>query len=308
VRLSSRLDSVAPALPTCSPAVKANARIGRRLLYVHLLLLGVIALVGTGYAQSRGRFREGSGRFGGTPPRFAGPGSFDRKFSFCKIMYRSTRSEPSGIGWSTDYPYAGINLMIRLSELTKTAVSLDQAGEPNHFVVRLTDDALFECPFTMASDVGTIGFSDEEVGRLRTYLLKGGFLWVDDFWGTAAWEQWSSEISKVLPPSDYPIVDLPLDHPIFRSLFEIANVPQITNIQFWRGVRGSTTSERGRDSTEPHLRAIQDRDGRIMVVITHNTDIGDSWEREGEDRDFFNTFSPNGYALGIDVLLFAMTH
>lgn len=281
----------------------------RRLTRVGIHCFLVIAVIATvGYAQSRGRLREGSGRFGGFPPRFPGHGSFDRKFSFCKIMYQSTRSEPSGIGWSTDYPYAGINFMIRLSELTKTSVSMDADGEPNHFVVRLTDDALFECPFTMATDVGTVGLSQQEAERLREYLLKGGFLWVDDFWGEAAWDQWSREIGKALPPSEYPIVDVRVDHPIFRTLFEIAKVPQVTNIQFWRRSRGRITSERGAETADVHFRGISDKDGRLMVVMTHNTDIGDSWEREAEDPAFFYAFSPNGYALGVNVLMYATTH
>lgn len=213
-----------------------------------------------------------------------------------------------GIGWQTDYPFAEINLTTRLSELTRTRVSRSHTGQPNHYVVRLTDDTLFNCPLTMASDVGSLGFTAPEIERLRLYLLKGGFLWVDDFWGTQAWRQWSNEIAKVLPPSEYPIEDVPGDDPMLKSMFEVAEVPQITNIQFWRGVGGQTTSERGPDSAQAHLRAIRDRHGRIMVLMTHNTDVADSWEREGEDPGFFYQFSPNGYALGINVLLHAMTH
>ena len=130
----------------------------------------------------------------------------------CKLQYTSVRYEAMGVGWSTDYPYAGINLMTRMSELTRTPISRDENGDPNYWVVRLTDDALFRCPFTIASDVGTIGLSDEEAKRLREYLLKGGFLWVDDFWGTPAWVQWSDEIHKALP--EFKIFDVPADHPI----------------------------------------------------------------------------------------------
>jgi hypothetical protein len=106
----------------------------------------------------------------------------------------------------------------------------------------------------------------------------------------------------------YPIIDVPANDPIFRSQFNVANAPQITNIQFWRGVGGSITSERGFDSEEVHFRVIRDHAGRILVVMTHNTDIADSWEREGEDPAFFRQFSPGGYAFGINVLLHAMTH
>jgi hypothetical protein len=265
-------------------------------------IVAVIAAV-AGVSAQGFRFREGS-----MAARYAPAHMPDANFVICRIAYRSVRVEAMGIGWQTDYPFAEINLTTRFSELTRARVSRDQDGRPNHFVVRLTDDALYNCPFTVASDVGTLGFSDAELERLRIYLLKGGFLWVDDFWGTAAWQQWSREIAKVLSPSDYPIRDVQLDDPMLRSMFEVQKVPQITNIQFWRGVGGSTTSERGPDSVEPHLRAIRDRHGRIMVLMTHNTDVADSWEREGEDPGFFYQFSPDGYALGINVLLHAMTH
>jgi hypothetical protein len=278
----------------------------RRRHIVCISAIILIAMVSASYAQRR--LREGSGRFGGTPPRFRPADFRDRRFSFCKLMYTSVRSEQSGIGWSTDYPYAGINLMIRLSELTKTDVSMDGEGEPNHWVVRASDPALFDCPFLMATDVGTVGFKSEEVAGLRDYLLKGGFLWVDDFWGERAWQQWEGEISKVLAPADYPIVDVPIGHPVFRGLFELSKIPQVTNIRFWRATSGRVTSERGAQTAEAHFRGIADRHGRLMVVMTHNTDIGDSWEREGEDPGFFYQFSPDGYALAADVLLYAMTH
>lgn len=273
---------------------------------VRAAILGAVAftlLAAAETAAAQSRIREGR-----VAPRFPPLLPLDRAFSFCRVMYQSVRSEPMGMGWRTDYPYADVNFMVRLSELTRTHVSFDRQGEPNHFVVRLTDDALFNCPFTMASDAGTAGFSTEEAERLRAYLLKGGFLWVDDFWGSTAWEHWANEIGKVLPPSQYPIVDVPINDPLLQSLYRIPRIPQITNIQFWRRVGGATTSERGSDSVDPHLRAIRDRDGRIMVLMTHNTDIADAWEREGEEKGFFDRFSPDGYALGINVLVHAMTH
>jgi hypothetical protein len=275
-------------------------RVGRPLW----LAVALAALVGAAaYAQMPWGIREG--RFA---PRFAPPVMPDGNFTFCRVMYERVRNEPMGMGWVTDYPYAEINLMTRLSELTRTTVSRDERGQPNHWVVRLTDPALFNCPFTMASDVGTIGLTPEEREHLRLYLLKGGFLWVDDFWGTAAWEHWTSEIGQVLPPSEYPITDVPCDDPVLHTQLSVEHVPQITNIQFWRSVGGSSTSERGSDSLDAHFRVIRDRHGRIMVVMTHNTDIADSWEREGEDPAFFRQFSPAGYAFGINVLLHAMTH
>ena len=166
----------------------------------------------------------------------------------CRLAYRQVRTEPNGGGWRTDYPYGEINLTIRLSELTRTPVSRDARNDPNYYVVTALDAELFQCPFLMASDVGTVGFTQEEADRLRTYFLKGGFLWVDDFWGDAAWDQWSGEIAKALPPGEFAIEDVPIDDPIFRSQFIVTKVPQITNIRFWRSTRGQETSERGEET------------------------------------------------------------
>jgi hypothetical protein len=233
----------------------------------------------------------------------------DRNIAGCHLLYTSVRREANGAGWRTDYPWGQRHLLIRASELTKTRVSWLRPGvAPHVWLVQLTHDALFECPFLMASDAGTIGLSDLEAERLGLYLQKGGFLWVDDFWGDAAWEHWSSEIARALPPADYPIVDVPLDDPIFRAMFVVKEVPQVTSIRFWRAAGGRSTSERGEESAVPHFRAIRDKHGRIMVAMTHNTDVSDSWEREGDDPEFFYQFSPNGYALGINVLMYAMTH
>jgi hypothetical protein len=272
-------------------------------LVVALLLAGSLAEAQRGFRGGRGRFGSESG----APPRFAEESDFDGKFHLCRLMYQQVRQQNLGMGWGTDYPYAEINLSIRLSELTKTTVAFDGEHTPKHLVVRPTDDALFQCPMVIASDPGSAGFSAEDADRLRQYLDKGGFLWVDDFWGTYAWESFVSEIAKVLPPSEFPIKDLAPDHAIFRTLFPVAQIPQVPSINFWRG-SGGETSEMGEDSSKAHMAAITDKDGRIMVLMTHNTDIADSWEREGDDPRFFYYFSPNGYAVGLNSVLYALTH
>jgi hypothetical protein len=243
----------------------------------------------------------------GAPPRFPNEDTFGRGFNFCRGIYTSVRGEAGGQGWSTDYPDAELNFSIRLSELTKTRVSRGGDGRPDHITVRLTDPALFECPYLHMEDVGTISLRDGDVEALRAYLLKGGFIWVDDFWGTYAWEHWTEELGRVLPPDEFPIVDLSLEHPIFTSQVVVKEFPQIPSIQSWRR-NPYETSERGSDSAEPHARAIVDRHGNVMVFMTHNTDISDAWEREGEDPRYFYQFSPYGYAVGINVMLYAMSH
>jgi hypothetical protein len=267
-------------------------------------LLVVAAIGGAAHAQLRDGW-YGRSRY---PPRIRPVDHRDEGFSFCRLMYASEYTGRGRGRWSTDYPFADINFMIRLSELTSIHVNFDDASDPIHWVIPVTDDGLFACPFIVGSAVGTMSLAPADAAQLRSYLLKGGFLWVDDFWGTYEWERWASEIAKVLPPAEYPIVDLPIEHALFETMFNIWEIPQISNIGFWRRTGGTSTSERGADSAVPHFRVILDARGRIMVAMTHNTDIQDAWEREDEDVGFFEQFSPDGYALGVNVLLYAMTH
>jgi len=269
-------------------------RAGIAVVLALVLVSGVVSL-----AQRFGVF-EGAGAGIRTPPKDFSDG----RFTVCKWMFRSDRSEPGGIGWSTDYPFGEINLLTRISEFTNTRVSRN-SGNVNYWVVRLTDDQLFECPILIGSDVGTASLSKAEVERLREYLLKGGFLWVDDFWGTPAWDQWAGLIRRVLP--EFQIVDVAPGDPIRHTLFNITEVKQIPSIFSWGGP-GSDPRERGSDSPHADFRAIADGHGRIMVVMTHNTDIGDSMEREGDDPAYFAEFSPEGYALASNIVVYALTH
>jgi hypothetical protein len=229
----------------------------------------------------------------------------DGGFRFCRVWFRNG-SAGDGDGWYVDYPRADENLSIRLAELTRAPVTQDGEGNPYPIIVRLTDPSLFRCPFLMMSEPGGSYFNETESANLRAYLLKGGFLWVDDFWGTRAWRNWENQIGKALSPAEFPITDLTVDHTMFRMLFPVHVLPQIPNVGLWRAER--RTSERGADSDELHVRGIQDRQGRVIVLMTHNTDFGDAYERELDDPSYFEKFSVNGYAIGIDVLLYAMTH
>jgi hypothetical protein len=280
-----------------------NAPTGRGRLG-RLVLLGtclVLALTSVGAAQRR----RGYGGYGSSL-KMATPEDFDGAFLFCRIAFRNAPNG-DGNGWDVDYPRADENLPFRLSELTKTPVSRDTAGQINHVVVRLTDPLLFRCAFTMMTEPGGAFFDDAEAAALREYIQKGGFLWADDFWGTYAFQFWADMIGKALPPSRYPIVDVPLSDVLFHILYEVRHVPQIPSINFWAGT-GGRTSERGADSAEPHVRAILDDHGRIAVLMTHNTDFGDAFEREGDNYQYFLQFAPDGYAFGVNALLYSMTH
>jgi hypothetical protein len=242
----------------------------------------------------------------GEPPRFATPVIGDGQFHFCRLMYQSATREAGGQGWRTDYPGADINFSVRFAELTKAAVSKNGEGDPEHFVVQGSEDSLFRCPFVHIEDAGTASFTDVEVNQLRRYLLKGGFIWSDDFWGDRAWSRWEEQIGRVLPPGQYPIVDLPVDHTMFQTVYNVKRILQVPAISQWR--RSGATSERGLESIRVNTRGIFDDKGRLVVLMTHNTDISDTWEREGEDVEYFYRFSPEGYAIAINVMIYVMTH
>ena len=200
------------------------------------------------------------------PPRFPTQESFDGRFNFCRLMYTSAWREPSGSGWNTDYPGADLNFPIRLGELTKTT---DQPSAGRRIATtwssgRRTRSSI-QCPFLLASDVGTVGFDAAEVAALRAYFDKGGFLWVDDFWGERAWQVWVEQVSRILPPSEYPIEDVPPSHPLWRTVFEVeaAADPGDQPLAPHPAARPASAASR---RAVPDIKAIYDRQGRIMVA------------------------------------------
>lgn len=264
------------------------------------MLVAVTLAAAVASAQRRGRF--GYQRIPENP-------AYDGAFQFCRIAFRNAPNG-DGNGWFVDWPRADENLTFRLSELTTTTVSVGSDGPRayNHSVLNLTDVlTLSKCPFTMLTEPGGAYFDESEARGLREYLQRGGFLWADDFWGEYAWDHWVGELRKALPSGEFTIADVPLDHPIFHMLYDVHELPQIPSIGFWAGT-GGATSERGRDSAVPHARAAFDANGHMLVFMTHNTDFGDAFEREGDMREYFNVFASRGYAVGINVILYAMTH
>jgi hypothetical protein len=253
------------------------------------------ALTMTALAQRRGGF------FG---MRFPPNPQYDGAFQYCRGVYKR-HPRGDGGGWMTDYPQADQNLPFRFAELTKAAVSRDENGNFNHAIVQLTDEALFRCPIVIMQEVGSLFLDEIDAARLREYLEKGGFLWVDDFWGEYAWQIFESEIRKALPSDAFPMIDIPLEHPLFHVLYDVKGVAQIPSINVWLGT--GQTSERV-DSQVPHARAILDSRTHVLVLITHNTDYSDAFEREGESHAYFERFAGLGYAFGINALLYALSH
>jgi hypothetical protein len=242
------------------------------------------------------------------PPMWTNNPAFKRDtFTFVRLRYSThdgaryyRRFGGAGV-WHIDFPDADLNLSWRLSQMTSLKV------DPNGRVLDITDPALFDYPWVYMVEPGGLSFLDEEVPLLRRYLLNGGFMMVDDFWGEGEWANFAREMKRVFP--DHEIVDLTLDHPIFHIVFDIKETLQIPNVRTgtesqWTGV----TWERN-DAKEVHYRAIFDDKGRMMVMICHNTDLGDGWEREGENEYYFREFSEKrAYPLGINIVFYAMTH
>jgi hypothetical protein len=151
--------------------------------------------------------------------------------------------------------------------------------------------------------------NDDEVKGLRRYLESGGFIMVDDFWGEREWGQFYSQLKRVLP--NHEPYELPLEHEIFHCVYDLKEKPQIPSINhYWGGRRYERY-----DAETPHYRAVfennepSDTHGRIMMLICHNTDLGDGWEREGLDQGYFKEYSEKwAYPLGINIITYAMTH
>lgn len=227
-------------------------------------------------------------------------------FTFVRVEYthigRRGRWGGNG-GWETDWPDADLNFSFRLHEMTSMRVEPDSQDK----VIRITDPKLFDYPFIYIVEPGSLYLDDDEVAILRRYLLGGGFLMLDDFWGEAEWENAAEQLRKVFPEREPQ--ELPLEHPVFHGIFDLKEKPQLPSIHVaWR-YRGAGITWERQDAREPHYRAIFDDKGRMMVIFCHNTDNGDGWEREGEDPWYFETFSePKAYPVGINIIFYAMTH
>jgi len=219
------------------------------------------------------------------------------EFVFTRAIYSSGGPGRGwrGRSWATDYPKADRQFIALIQRL----VGFDIAETER--AIRLDDPELRRHPFLYAVEVGYMSLTDAEVRGLRDYLLAGGFLVVDDFWGSVEWRNFEREIRRVLP--EYPIVDLPLDHPVFHTYYEIDEIVQVPGIG--NALRGGRTWER--DGRVPAVRGILDEAGRLMVLIHWNTDLGDAWEW-AEHPGYPLRYSSWAYELGANQILYAMSH
>ena len=291
-----------------------------------LLILMVIA--GVVFAQRRGGFGSGRGYGGGRwgesyesydNPRQIAQHGYDENGElretpiwtntpgFEKDVFTFVRIKRSGGGWSggpwsTDTPDSDLNLSWRLSTLTALKVN------PDGCFLHLTDKGLLNYPFIYMVEPGSLELDNAEADALRKYLLNGGFLWLDDFWGENEWNNMAQELKKVLPQGVW--VELPLTNQLYHCVFDIKSKERVPNVE-----RGSyqqfdpsyDASEKG--GREVHHRAIFDDNGRIMTFATFNTDNGDGWEWEGNNHFYFEHFAEKiAYPLAINVIFYTMTH
>ena len=201
-----------------------------------------------------------------------------------------------GWGWATDYPGADCKFMGAVHRLTGVRVHPD----PN--VISILDPDLFQFPYVYAVEVGGMLLSDEEAARLREYLLRGGYLHVDDFWGGWQKANFEAQMRKVFP--DRTMEVLPLSHPVFHSFHDLETVMQIPNVG--NGCYGGRTWQEP-DDIEPRIYGIFDDSGRLMVLVTYNSDLGDAWEYM-DLPCYPEMFSGYAYRAGINFMIYAMSH
>ena len=234
-------------------------------------------------------------------------------FTFARVRYtRLNRSRATGVWWNggywfSDSPDSDLNLSYRVQQMSSIKVN------PDGRFIDLTDPALFDYPWIYMVEPGLMRLEDEEVTVLRKYLLNGGFLMADDYWGVPQWANFEREMKRVFPERRW--TELEMDHPIFHGIFDLKVSKQdlqVPNLLTGREseVTGVTWERHeGEECKDIHYRALFDDRGHLMVIACFNTDNGDGWEREGTDEYFFHRFSENrAYPLAINIIFYSMTH
>lgn len=272
------------------------------------MVLVLTGLVGGAVLLAQGRFfgggqvyvgpgtrtaREIGSRSTGTP-MWENPRGFTTDvFTFARLRYDAA---PRPIGarrgsWTTDLPDADLNLSHRLQQMTSLRV------DPHARLVRATDPDFADYPLILATAAGSMGLTEQEIVALRKYLLNGGFLLMTDSWGEEAWSHVDRLFRTILPGTRFE--ELPIEHPLYRMIFQIREKAQVPNIHVGLKIPG----------TQIQHRVIIDAKGRLMVMGLHNSDDSDGWEREGEDHEYFEKYSEKiAYPLAINIICYVMTH
>lgn len=207
-------------------------------------------------------------------------------------------SSRSGMGtgwWNVDWPEADNHFTLGLQRLTRI-----DTGDPRH--LRLSDPHLFDYPWIYATQTGWWGLTNEETSRLHDYLLRGGFLVVDDFWGPEQWANFQETMNRVLP--EHPISDIGLTDSVMHVLYDIEE-KDLTFIPGSRHLRGGRVVQP--EGTHPAWRALYDDRNRMVVAVNFNTDVADAWEFA--DVPYYPAeMTGLAYRYGINYVVYSMTH
>ena len=268
-------------------------------LFLTVFLIAPLLLPAVAYAQ-RFPYRNSVDIDGDVPADADGA-----EFHFARLIYggfgRGERFSGRGQSWTTDMPEAEHFFMQGLMRLTLVdgmSVSLYSGAGAER--INLIDDNVFDFPFLYAVEVGYWQLTPEEAAILREYLLRGGFLIVDDFHGSAEWQGFMASMQKVFP--DRPVVDIKDDNEVLHVLYDLDERIQIPGLAaLYNGV----TYER--DGVVPTWRGVYDDEGRLMVAINHNMDLGDAWEH-ADTPDYPENMTAMAYRFAVNYVIYAMTH
>jgi len=237
----------------------------------------------------------------GVAPALEAAREMPGEFQFARLQYAPNqygRARGGGWGrrevWMTDWPDAEHHFLKGISRLTR----IDAASDGH--ILSALDENIFDYPWIYAVEVGYWTLNDREAANLRDYLLRGGFLMVDDFHGSFEWAGFVASMERVFP--DRPIVDIPEQDAAFHVVYDLDHRIQIPSRMY--SYTGRTWEK---DGFTPHWRGIYDDDGRLMVAINHNMDIGDAWEH-ADWPDYPENMTALAYRFGINYLVYAMTH
>ncbi len=226
-------------------------------------------------------------------------------FTFARLKFGADRGYEYGGGrlWDDDSPEADLNVIFRLYETTSMKV------RPGLNFVDISTNDLRNYPFVYMAAAGRMVVDEDEAACLRQYMLNGGFIMADDFWGDDQWQHFYEQLKKIFPKREP--VELTLDHPIFRTVFKFKKQPQIPSVGAFMqyGVSYDPGWPFQEKNHEPHYYAVYDDKQRMVMLICHNNHYGDGWEHEGDDESYFDTFSePLAYPMLFNVLVYAMSH
>ena len=216
-------------------------------------------------------------------------------FTFVRLKYRGARRHRGN--WDTDWPRSDRNFIFQLRNQTNIVVSSEEK------VVDINSSELFHYPFGYMLDVKRMKLTDAEAGNLRQYLLRGGFILVDDFHGKQAWKQFYKQLKKVFPEREPE--DIPITHPLFHCFYDIDELMQIPGAG---AARKGRTYERGSSGGRTvRCLGVYDDNGRLMMMINFNTDLGDAWEHAA-DSFYPRKYSDMAFKMGINAVIYSLTH